>query len=186
VFTVEECNYILESLTACRKQYEENGITRYLPTVEENTSVFNLVMSRSQISGFYPIIRQGVWCIIHQSDTPLGLHTDGAPRYTHQSLIPLKGNGSTIVFEQRWNGDHNLDPVTTKTSNLLNFGDHPFDIDFYNNYLTHIDYELLSGLTVQSCYKWKIGDIFNFNHTKIHCSGNLSGPKTGLTILWSI
>ena len=61
-------------------------------------------------------------------------------------------------------------------------GVNEFDKDIYNKYLTHIDYDNLKGLELESIYKWKVGETLIMDRTHIHSSSsNIKDKKLGLT-----
>ena len=56
-----------------------------------------------------------------------------------------------------------------------------FDINNYKKYLKHEDIDNLKGLEVEHVYKWKLGDLFIFDRTHLHCSScNIKNKKIGL------
>ena len=195
LFTIDECNYILDRIQSCRIQYEVEGIKKYLPTWDEDPEHRELVLSKTQKPGYeIEPFRQGEsWCIIHDSlNTSLDIHADGGLPNSYQTLVPLLGEGTTVIFNKSWPTQANFvasSDDTVKGDRTFNrvyhkFGDEPFDLEQYHKYCSHIDYESLSGLKIETLYHWKIGDIFNFERQKIHCSGKLTKRKIGLTILF--
>ncbi len=61
------------------------------------------------------------------------------------------------------------------------FSGKSFDRDNYEKYLKHEDVENLKGLEVEYIYEWKLGDLFIFDRTHLHCSScNIKDKKIGL------
>jgi hypothetical protein len=57
-----------------------------------------------------------------------------------------------------------------------------FDKDIYNQYLNHINYEDLTGLTLDKIVPWQPGDVIVFDRTQLHCATHGHKVKIGITI----
>jgi hypothetical protein len=141
--------------------------------------------------------------LFQESFNPIGLHVDGGFNLKDiiykQTLLPLSDQGETIIFKNRYYG-----PSTSFTSDsndlkensfenlkkgknvrssdhLSMYGDNPFDKIYFNKYLKHEVIDNLKGLEVECVYKWKLGDLFIFDRTNLHCSSsNIEVNKIGL------
>ena len=61
------------------------------------------------------------------------------------------------------------------------YGEKPFDKIYFEKYLKHEVIDNLKGLEVEFVYKWKLGDLFIFDRTNLHCSScNIEEKKIGL------
>lgn len=144
-----------------------------------------------------------IYGLFQESYNPIGLHIDGGFNHEDQiykqSLIPLTPVGSTVIFKNRFygistsftknekelleNDPQNYKKGKNERSNqhLKMFSDKSFDVDNYEKYLKHEDIENLKGLEVEYVYKWKLGDLFIFDRTHLHCSScNIKNKKIGL------
>ena len=113
--------------------------------------------------------------------------------------MPLSNQGETIIFKNRYYG-HSTS-FTKKVSDLEEnsvenfkkgknirssdhlemYGSEPFDKENYEKYLKHEDIDNLKGLEIEFIYKWKLGDLFIFDRTHLHCSScNITNKKIGL------
>jgi len=141
--------------------------------------------------------------LFQESFKPIGLHVDGGFDLKNtiykQTLLPLSDQGETIIFKNRYYG-HSTS-FTKKVSDLEEnsvenfkkgknirssdhlemYGSEPFDKENYEKYLKHEDIDNLKGLEVEFIYKWKLGDLFIFDRTHLHCSScNITNKKIGL------
>ena len=141
--------------------------------------------------------------LFQESFNPIGLHVDGGFDLKNtiykQTLLPLSNQGETIIFKNRYYG-HSTS-FTKKVSDLEEnsvenfkkgknirssdhlemYGSEPFDKENYEKYLKHEDIDNLKGLEIEFIYKWKLGDLFIFDRTHLHCSScNITNKKIGL------
>ena len=149
--------------------------------------------------------KDGTECLglFQESFNPIGLHVDGGfdlkDTIYKQTLLPLSNQGETIIFKNRYYGastsfTNNEADLKENSSNnqkkgknirssdhLKMYGNKPFDKSDYNKYLKHEDINNLRGLEIEFVYKWKLGDLFVFDRTHLHCSScNIDGKKIGL------
>lgn len=191
MFSLEECREILDRVRSCSIQYETKGVYKYWPTFSEDRWLADFVLSRTQKPGHQVEIRRDdCWCIVHESTKPLGLHCDNSPNGSYQALIPLEGAGSTILYSGRW---HQATTFVTEPETMPsaynnrvvpNFGDSPFDLEDYREHCSHIEYSLLTGLSIETVYEWKLGECFEFDRSIVHSAGKLTTPKIGLSIFF--
>ena len=141
--------------------------------------------------------------LFQESFNPIGLHVDGGfnlkDTIYKQTLLPLSNQGETVIFKNRYYG-----PSTSFTSNendlkenssdnfkkgknvrssdhLNMYGEKQFDKIYFEKYLKHEVIDNLKGLEVEFVYKWKLGDLFIFDRTNLHCSScNIEEKKIGL------
>lgn len=68
-------------------------------------------------------------------------------------------------------------------SQIVNY-DEEYQIDSktYNTYLSHIDYESVKGLKIQSIAEWISTSCFVFPRIQIHCAASGHEEKTGVTV----
>lgn len=71
-------------------------------------------------------------------------------------------------------------------SGITNFTDKPFDKQIYNEYLTHLPYESLHGLTVEAIVTWQPGDAITFDMGKLHSATNFKKHNIDYKIGYSI
>jgi len=141
--------------------------------------------------------------LFQESFNPIGLHVDGGFDLKNtiykQTLLPLSNQGETIIFKNRYYG-HSTS-FTKKVSDLEEnsvenfkkgknirssdhlemYGSESFDKENYEKYLKHEDIDNLKGLEIEFIYKWKLGDLFIFDRTHLHCSScNITNKKIGL------
>jgi hypothetical protein len=48
----------------------------------------------------------------------------------------------------------------------------PFDKEAYDKYLSHLDYDSLSSLEIDTIFKWKPGSAFIWDRNNLHTSSN--------------
>lgn len=100
-------------------------------------------------------------------------------------IIPMENYASrTIIFDQTSPGYNDFQTYKSKNKKA----DHPVDLDFWNENLSHCwdeDREYLSLKYVS--HEWRTGDALFFNRKYIHSSDNYHvrgvGPKKFLQIL---
>lgn len=74
----------------------------------------------------------------------------------------------------------------TDYSDIINYTDKPFDLHTWNTYLSHVPYEALHGLTVETIVEWKPGDIIEFDMGKLHSAANFVKQGIDYKIGYSI
>lgn len=133
---------------------------------------------------------------------PFHIHTDNGKdnQPDFNILIPLtdQGDFTTVIFDQVYSGwashfwigtlyKYFPDPIynerKTDFSGVDGLVDTPFNTQQYINYLTHLPYETLNGLSIKQTHDWNIGDVYEFECNRLHCSSNFTGTKEGLTLL---
>ena len=133
---------------------------------------------------------------------PFHIHTDNGKdnQPDFNILIPLTDHNdfTTVIFDQIYSGwashfwvggiyKYFPDPIynerKTDYVGVQGLVDTPFDTTQYIDYLTQIPYETLNGLSIQRTHKWNIGDVYEFECNRLHCSSNFQGTKEGLTLL---
>ena len=116
-------------------------------------------------------------------------------------VIPLEISKPTnfVVFDQYYldgpvkcfRGYENV-PETyynkslTDYSDIVNFTDEPFNEAIYKEYLTHVPYEALHGLTVEAIVRWQPGDAITFDMGKLHSATNFTEHGIDYKIGFSI
>ena len=135
--------------------------------------------------------------IYHESFSPLPLHVDSGfnpEDLIYKQVVTPFTSGETIIFKQRWYqrstnftiNKEELKFIPNKDQNDRSdkhIGNKNFDVNIYEKYLTHIDYDNLKGLEVAMIYNWKIGESLIMDRSHIHCSSSniINGNKLGLT-----
>jgi len=149
--------------------------------------------------------------VFNESKISFQIHADSG--YDNQSvykgiIIPLLcEQGSTVFFDNYWHKDaakftksqdpfehvkdkrqqlSSKDQRITDYSDILNYNDTPFDQQFYEQYLTHVPYENLHGLTVEQIVPWVLGDVIVFDRTQLHCASNEHDRKIGVTVFTNL
>ena len=142
---------------------------------------------------------------------PFFVHTDTGKEEVNNLLpyknivVPLTQSSKdqpcyTVLFKQRWYGQSCMfwkGPLFKKSktdynykledySTLENFTNRNMSINEYTNFLTHLPYNNLHGLSVECVYEWNIGDIIIFDCTQLHSSNDFtskgsSSPKFALS-----
>lgn len=74
----------------------------------------------------------------------------------------------------------------TDYSDIVNITDKPFNKKIYNEYLTHVPYESLHGLTVESIVRWQPGDAITFDMGKLHSATNFKQHNIDYKVGYSI
>lgn len=146
-----------------------------------------------------PVTKDGLESLglFQESYSPVTLHVDTGfdfkKKIFKQTLLPLSETGETIIFKNRFYGcstTFSIDPkelsargYNKRSSEHLNlYGGKNFDINIYNDYLTHENIENLRGLEVELIFKWKLGDLLIFDRSNLHCSSkNIDNKKIGFT-----
>ena len=60
----------------------------------------------------------------------------------------------------------------TDYSDIINVTDEPFNVEIHKEYLNHIPYKALHGLTVEEIVRWQPGDAITFDMGKLHSGTN--------------
>jgi len=133
---------------------------------------------------------------------PGGVHTDGyidydrQDRIAHSYLVPIVNDGfySTVVFEQTsaaavtLNNENGLGgagivnyPQSDRTA--MGLTDAPFDSSIHTQYLSHLDYDSLRGLTVADIMNWALGCAMVWPRENFHASSNFTETEGRASIL---
>lgn len=72
---------------------------------------------------------------------------------------------------------HKVDNRYYDYSKITNINDNPFDRETYENFMPHIPYENLHGLTAEKIVEWQEGSAFTFDRTQLHCGTNTHTRK---------
>ena len=134
---------------------------------------------------------------------PGGIHSDGYIDYDkndtmgHTYFIPLEMDQDycTVIFDQTSDkaisfnsilglGNKGLVTYPQVSREEFELDNTPFNEEVYQQYLTHLDYDSLRGLTVKDIVYWKEPGTANiWPRRNLHCSGNFSNAKQRNTIL---
>jgi hypothetical protein len=116
-------------------------------------------------------------------------------------VIPLEISKPTnfVVFDQYYldgpvkcfKGYENVpetyyNKILTDYSDIVGYTDEPFNKQIYNEYLTHVPYEALHGLTVESIVRWQPGDAITFDMGKLHSAVDFISQGIDYKIGYSI
>jgi len=74
----------------------------------------------------------------------------------------------------------------TDYTDIVGYTDEPFNKQIYNEYLTHVPYESLHGLTVESIVRWQPGDAITFDMGKLHSAVDFKAQDIDYKIGYSI
>jgi hypothetical protein len=77
---------------------------------------------------------------------------------------------------------HEVDNRYYDYSQITNINDKPFNQNTHENYMPHIPYENLHGLTVDQIVEWQEGSVFTFDRTQLHCGTNTHNKKFFCTV----
>lgn len=148
--------------------------------------------------GDHKIVGGNFFC----TPNPFHVHTDNGienePDFN--ILIPLSESPdfNTVIFDQTYTGHASHfwvgsiykyfpDPIynerKTDYNGVVGLTQLHFDRDDYLKYLTHLPYETLQGLSIKKVHNWHLGDVYEFECNRLHCSSNFKGTKEGLTLL---
>ncbi len=133
---------------------------------------------------------------------PGGIHSDGYINHDkndkmgHTYLIPINFDGSfaTVIFDKTSDeavtlnaelGLGNSGIVTYRQvgRDFFSLNDTPFDQEIYNQYLTHLDQNILNGLQVEQVQEWAVGRALVWPRKNLHCSANFVGTQVRNTVL---
>jgi hypothetical protein len=133
---------------------------------------------------------------------PGGIHSDGYikhdkdDRMGHTYLIPIKIDGDfvTIVFDKISEeavtlnaelglGNSGIVTYRQVDRNFLKLEDTPFNEEIYNEYLSHLDRNILNGLQVEQVQEWKVGRAMVWPRKNLHCSANFGDNVIRNTVL---
>ncbi len=122
---------------------------------------------------------------------PYIVHTDGPVQNDvkayYNIVIPLEVFGQsahTVTFNQRFIGPGQAFVKGTSNDSLEVFGltknyslvdglsDQKFDEKILTDYLDHVDFDSLTGLSVENIIVWNPGDIILFDRYRLHCSSS--------------
>lgn len=116
-------------------------------------------------------------------------------------VIPLEISKPTnfVVFDQYYldgpvkcfKGYENVpetyyNKILTDYSDIVGYTDEPFNKQIYNEYLTHVPYDALHGLTVESIVRWQPGDAITFDMGKLHSAVDFISQGIDYKIGYSI
>tara|TARA_B110000285_G_C15028649_1_gene565531 strand:+ start:334 stop:1050 length:717 start_codon:yes stop_codon:yes gene_type:complete len=141
--------------------------------------------------------------LFQESYNPIKLHVDAGFNFKDliykQTLLPLSSYGETVIFKNRFygistsftkdkkelleNNPENYKKGKNERSDqhLKIFSGKSFDKKNYERFLKHEEIENLKGLEIEYVYEWKLGDLFIFDRTHLHCSScNIKDKKIGL------
>jgi hypothetical protein len=197
--TSNQLHKIFSILSISERIEKHHGVVNY----KFDKKLFNWILNDLNISGK---ITGGNF---FETPNPFHIHTDTGkkselgeltPKYN--IVIPLteEADHNTVIFDQQWHGDasHFMigsiykywpDPVynlrKTNYDGVENLTVLPFNEDDYINYLAHLPYETVQGLSVKQVVPWKVGEALIFDSSLLHCGSYFKGIKKGLTILVS-
>lgn len=135
---------------------------------------------------------------------PGGIHSDGFidhdenDRMGHTYFVPIEMEPNTefqtIIFDKDSDravslnselglGNDGLVTYPQVDREYFDLSDEPFDKDMYNRYLTHLNYDKLSGLKVTKVQEWKLGRALIWPRARLHCSANFEKGVIRNTIL---
>jgi hypothetical protein len=133
-----------------------------------------------------------------------GIHSDGYLAHdkndniANSYLIPIVVDDIdkyyTIIFEQTSDeaitfnqqlGLGNKGIATYKQVTRAEYGlsNDPFDMKLYKQYLTHLDYDGLRGLTVDYIHEWQLGDAMIWPRKNFHVSANFDNKDARASVL---
>jgi hypothetical protein len=133
-----------------------------------------------------------------------GIHSDGwiesfteIGPLSRTYLVPLFFDGiqSTVIFNEtseravsfnRHTDMEDLGLVTYPQEDpgkVLPTTDLSIDTTIYNKYLTHIPYNKLAGLTINSVLNWSVGSAVSWPRKNFHCSGSFLPGKNRISLI---
>lgn len=131
-----------------------------------------------------------------------GIHSDGYiesdDNIANSYLIPISVDETdcyyTLIFDQTsakavtFNavlglGSKGITTYKQVTREEYGLNDDPFDKEIYNKYLTHLDYNALSGLTVDYIHEWQLGTAMIWPRENFHVSANFANKDARASVL---
>lgn len=134
-----------------------------------------------------------------QTNIPFFVHTDTGKEEVSNLLpyknivVPLTQSTKdhpcyTVIFKQRWYGQASMfwkGPMFKKAktdynhkiedySHLERYTGDNISINEYTRFLTHLPYNNLHGLSIESVHEWNVGDIIVFDCTQLHSSNDFT------------
>ena len=136
------------------------------------------------------------------------VHVDSGLGEAYQSvyqtmIVPLAvaGDVGTVFFKNYWtercskftkkpskdaalyqaNGDLKNQSISDYR-NIQGYSGRPFNLDAYNRYLSHLDYDDLEGLELDCYVPWTPGDVIVFPREQLHAASSGTLPKLGISI----
>ena len=106
------------------------------------------------------------------------LTTDSENCYTIMMTQRHYGVGAHFIKSDRYKNftpDKNI--KITDYTHLEHYTGKDFDKNLYEQYLTHMPYDNLHGLTFETAIGWKVGNIIIFDATQLHCSNNFKSKE---------
>lgn len=185
-FTDAELDYISMEFSAMAvEKYDDpvkvpNGI--YHPVSENIDLLINQKISK--------LPNEILFTKLFVSTTPAGVHADinpgnnlseNKPILVRTIIIPLDTyDCGTVVFNQQLNYGETNDainhfPVINENEEIPDF-------------LSHINYDHTSKLSIETLFSWNKGDMLFFDRRKLHCSTSFSHnmiDKRGL-VIWTV
>jgi len=200
-FTQEECDWFLWYDTVL-PETRDNGL-RFQTMCYFEQPFFSRKLT--QLQEKLPNNEQITTVNINHDYGAGGIHSDGYlpgqvdTAIANSYLIPIKYTGEepyyTLVFKQSsdlaitFNSEIGLGSAgitTYKQTTRQEYGldSSPFDEKYYD-YLTHLDYDKLSGFTVDYVHSWSLGTAMTWPRSRFHVSANFSGqyPRSSVLIL---
>lgn len=143
-----------------------------------------------------------VTAMLSSDYAPGGIHSDGwlsaypEKQISRTYLVPLQitSNNHTVIFREcsdeavtfnSFMGMGNSGIVNYKQIEPKEILDTCSNIpkDTYDKYLTHLPYDKLQGLTVDSVLPWKVGTAISWPRRNFHCSANYDQTTVRLSLI---
>jgi hypothetical protein len=197
VLNLPEIKFLRDLRDKCERREKLHGVVNWkLPKKE-----IEWVLKKVGIEGI--ITGGNYW----QSPNPFHVHTDTGmqeelkgikPKYNIVIPLNVHPTFNTVIFDQKWYGDavhfwvgsiykYFPDPVYNKRKDnyayVHDMSNTNLDLVEYANLLSHLPYETVRELSINTVIPWEIGQAIVFDSQYLHCSSNFSGTKEGLTIL---
>lgn len=127
---------------------------KYLPSQTSNHYEIldsnNKFIHFDDVSVFYDEVKYCVGKTVHKND--------GIFKITKEFLIKL----DLLINKERYNLQSN--------EHIIN--NTPFDKNLYGKYLSHLDYDSLQSLNIDTIFQWKPSSAIIWDRTKLHSSSN--------------
>lgn len=187
--TTDDINWILNKETELKKDYAIQKQAN-VKNVNVDNELWDFILTKVDLE-----LANKTGGNYFKTKTPFVIHTD-TPH--EKNIVPFKnvliplttggGNCYTVFLKQRHFGvgahflrskkykdftpDKNI--KITNYEHLEYYTGKDFDKDIYEQYLTHMPYDNLYGLSFETAIEWKVGDIMIFDATQLHCSNNFT------------
>tara|TARA_R110000782_G_C14787411_1_gene410588 strand:+ start:204 stop:836 length:633 start_codon:yes stop_codon:yes gene_type:complete len=197
-FTKEECDWF-KWYHSVLPETRDNG-QRLLTMTHYAQPFFGKKLQ--QLQGRLPSNEEITTVNINFDYSAGGIHSDGyievEDDIANSYLIPISVDNVdryyTLIFDQTSHkaitfnsalglGSKGITTYKQVTREEYGLEDTPFDKVVYDNYLKHLNYDALRGLTVDYIHQWELGDAMIWPRENFHVSANFKNKDARASVL---